>query len=123
MVNEGPRRAVSVLAQLVAEMRVTHRELDNRLGWSKGLTSRILRRKDIRLGQLFALLQVLGVEPLAFFKLAYKPESLPARILEHLGAEQEPLPPLRLPAAMTEDHLKDLIKDAVRQALGEAEGP
>jgi DNA-binding Xre family transcriptional regulator len=122
MSNEGAQRIVTALARLVAEMRVTHRDLDFRLGWSRGLTSRLLKRKDIRFGQLLLLLQALDVEPLAFFKLVYSSKSLPTRILEHLRTEQEPLPPLLLPGTMTEDHFKDLVKDAVRQALGKTEG-
>jgi DNA-binding Xre family transcriptional regulator len=122
MANQEAQIIVSALARLVAEMRVTHRDLDARLGWSRGLTSRLLKRKDIRMGQLLVLLQAIEVEPLAFFNLVYKSKSLPTRLLEHLRTEKEPLPPIQMPASMTEAHFKELVTDAVRQALGKVEG-
>lgn len=120
MAKGEAQSVITALARLVAEMRVTHRDLDHRLGWSPGLTSRLLRRKDIRIGQLLLLLHELGIDPAAFFRLVYASKSLPARLLEYLRTEQEPLPPLRLPAEMTEESLRELVREAVLQAIGSA---
>jgi hypothetical protein len=123
MVQDEARRCITLLGRIVAEKRVAHREVDKRLEWKTGTTSRVLRkdRGDIRLGQILEILRAVGVEPLAFFQASFQPESLPVRVLSRLGEEREPLPPLMLPEALTTEQLTELVKAAVRSVLGEAE--
>jgi hypothetical protein len=123
MVQDETRRCITLLGRLVAEKRVAHREVDKRLEWKTGTTSRVLRkdRRDIRLGQILEILRAVGVEPLAFFQAAFQAESLPARVLSRLGEGEGPLLPLTLPEALTPEQLTELVKAALRSVLGEAE--
>lgn len=119
MAQDEARRCLTLLARLVAEKRVAHREVDKRLEWKTGTTSRVLRegREDIRLSQLVEILRAIGVEPLAFFQIAFQAESLPSKVLARLGA---PLTPLIAPEGLTTEMLTELMKEALRSVLEEA---
>jgi hypothetical protein len=119
MAQDQARRCITLLARLVAEKRVAHREVDKRLEWKPGTTSRVLResREDVRLSQLLEILRAIGVEPLAFFQTAFQAESLPARVISRLGA---PPTPLIAPEGLTTEMLTELMKAALRSVLEES---
>lgn len=124
MAQDEVSRCVVLLAELVSEMRVTHRSLDRLLGWKQGTASRALRRErqDIRLSQLLAILEALKVSPLEFFTMVFRQEPLPDRIYAHLSAASAPLPPLMVPEHLSPTEFENLIKRALREVLQEAEG-
>jgi len=120
MIEDELRRYTAALAALLKERRFTGRELDRRLGWEQGNTTRLLRgKRELRVGQILAILKVLEVEPLAFYTSVHGDRSLATRVVAGLGAPSPP--PLLLPPAMSEEEFSRRVREAVLQALAARE--
>ena len=90
------------------------------LGWEQGNTTRLLRgKRELRVGQILAILKVLEVEPLAFYTSVHGDRSLATRVVAGLSAP--PLQPLLLPPAMSEEEFSRRVREAVLQALAARE--
>lgn len=70
----------------------TQRSLERRLGFSKGYLSQVLRGQvDLKITHLFAMLEVLGVDPGEFFAEVSEDPSYPVRSLEtQIGTSARP---------------------------------
>ena len=80
MADEELSRHLAVLADLVKEKKIALTKLDRLLGWRGGMAGRLLRgERDLRLSQLLAILKILQVEPLSFFRAVYADRSISAR--------------------------------------------
>jgi DNA-binding Xre family transcriptional regulator len=119
MIPDELRRYLDLLNRLVAEKKITRRELDSRLGWKGGVAARLLRgeRGDLRMSQLLGILRVLDVEPLAFFLSAHADAPASAWILAHLDTLPASPEPLFLPPVMSEEEFSRRIQEALEKAL------
>ncbi len=61
-------RLLTLLRERIRATRHTQEQIQTKLGWGRSYISQILtRQKTVRFDQLFAILQVIGVEPEDFF--------------------------------------------------------
>jgi hypothetical protein len=94
------------------------------------MVGRLLRgERDLRLSQLLAILKILQVEPLSFFRAVHADRSVSARLLESLAAATPASAPLVVPPLMSEVEFSKLLRNALDDALtaretrGDAERP
>ncbi len=118
MADEELSRYLAVLADVVKDKKIALTKLDRLLGWRGGVVGRLLRgEREIRLSQLLAILNILEVEPLAFFRAIYADRSVSARLMESLTAATPLSTPLVVPPSMTEEEFSRLIRTVLDDAL------
>jgi hypothetical protein len=118
MADEELSRYLAVLANLIKEKRFALTTLDRLLGWRGGMVGRLLRgERDLRLSQLLAILNILQVEPMSFFRAVYTDRSVSSRLIESLAAASPAIPPLVVPPAMSTEELFHLVRKALDDAL------
>jgi hypothetical protein len=118
MADEELSRYLAVLADVVKDKKIALTKLDRLLGWRGGVVGRLLRgEREIRLSQLLAILNVLEVEPLAFFRAVYADRSVSARLISSLTAATPMSAPLVVPPSMTEEEFSRLIRTVLDDAL------
>ena len=76
-------RYLALLRAKIRDQGLTQRDIQQALGWGRSYISQILnRQKGLRLEQLLLMLNVIGVDPVAFFDELYDlgapPEASPA---------------------------------------------
>jgi hypothetical protein len=130
MADEELSRYLAILADLVKEKKIALTKLDRLLGWRGGMVGRLLRsERDLRLSQLLAILNILQVEPLSFFRAVHADRSVSARLIESLAAASPASTPLVVPPLMSEEEFSKLLRTALDDALtaretrGDAEQP
>jgi transcriptional regulator with XRE-family HTH domain len=130
-VDERVEAARRFLLRLILASRITREEIDRRLGWSRGATSRLLTgNAKLTYRHILLLLGVLNVTPDFFFSTLHGRGSRAARRgavrLVDLGALVELIggvwPPPAPPEAagdveVDRDELEAQIESAVRQIL------
>jgi transcriptional regulator with XRE-family HTH domain len=122
MAAEELSRYLATLADLVKEKKLALTKLDRLLGWRGGMVGRLLRgERDLRLSQLLAILDILQVEPLAFFRAVYADRSVSTRLMETLATAAPTSPPLIVPPMMSEEEFSKLIRAALDDALAARE--
>jgi hypothetical protein len=118
MTDEELSRYLAVLADLVKEKKIALTKLDRLLGWRGGMAGRLLRgERDLRLSQLLAILKILQVEPLSFFRVVYAERSVSTRLMESLAAATPASTPLVVPPMMSEEEFSKLIRTVLDDAL------
>jgi len=117
-------RYVEVLEALIRRSQAKKVDLERRLGWSRGALTKLLRgRQKLAVGHLLALLDVLDVDPLAFYTLVHGVEKrqgnemLGEKVFALLGPAGTPLV---LPRFLSDEDLDRRIRDAVEQALSKS---
>lgn len=122
MATEELSRYLAVLADLVKDKKIALTRIDRLLGWRGGMVGRLLRgERDVRLSQLLAILNILEVEPLAFFRAVYADRSVAARLMESLTAAAPMSTPLVVPPLMSEEDFSRLIRTVLDDALAARE--
>ena len=122
MADEELSRYLATLADLVKEKKIALTKLDRLLGWRGGVAGRLLRgERDLRLSQLLAILKILQVEPLSFFRAVYADRSVSARLMESLAAAAPASTPLVVPPMMSEEEFTKLIRTVLDDALAARE--
>jgi hypothetical protein len=122
MADEELSRYLAILADLIKGKKVALTKLDRLLGWRGGAVGRLLRgERDLRLSQLLGILDILGVEPLAFFRAVYADRSVSARLMESLATTTATSTPLVVPPMMSEEEFAKLIRAALDDALAARE--
>jgi transcriptional regulator with XRE-family HTH domain len=122
MTDEELSRYLAVLADLVKEKKIALTKLDRLLGWRGGMVGRLLRgERDLRLSQLLAILKILQVEPLSFFRVVYADRSVSTRLMESLAAAAPASAPLVVPPMMSEEEFSKLIRTVLDDALAARE--
>jgi hypothetical protein len=122
MADEELSRHLAALADLVKEKKIALTRLDRLLGWRGGMMGRLLRgERDIRLSQLLAILKILQVEPLSFFRVVYADRSIATRLMESLAAAAPATTPLVVPPMMTEAEFSKLVRTVLDDALAARE--
>lgn len=126
MIDQDVRRLARLLEALVKVERVPVRELERRLDLGGGTLNRIFAGKiELKVRHILLVLDALGVKPLAFFELAFKvpegeEEQAGARLLASVETlRRRPWFQLQEPAeptALTEDHVRRLVAEALREA-------
>src|SRR4029077_8124854 len=119
MADEEMSRYLAVLADLVKDKKIAMSRIDRLLGWRVGVVGRLVRgERDIRLSQLLAILNILEVEPLAFFRAVYADRAVSARLMSSLTTVATPMStPLVVPPSMTEEEFSRLIRTVLDDAL------
>ena len=122
MADEELSRYLAILADLIKGKKVALTKLDRLLGWRGGAVGRLLRgERDLRLSQLLGILDILQVEPLAFFRAVYADRSVSARLMESLATTPATSTPLVVPPMMSEEEFARLIRAALDDALAARE--
>lgn len=120
-------RVVRVLKHVVHTSGLSAREVERRMGASPGYLSRMFRGKfDVKLPQLYGILQAVGLHPSEFFALVFPPGSQePSKLLLEImaitpqvretfyGRQEKPLP-----AAELERRLSEAIRNVFAEAQG-----
>lgn len=80
--HEQTRRVLEVLRISIRLQGITHREIEQRLGWSRNYLGRLFSGEiQLKFDHLPPLLEILGIEPDEFFKIAFPPAPPPSRHL------------------------------------------
>lgn len=80
--HEQTRRVLEVLRISVRLQGITHREIEQRLGWSRNYLGRLFSGEiQLKFDHLPPLLEILGIEPDEFFRIAFPPLPPPSRHL------------------------------------------
>lgn len=129
MIDQEVLRLARLLEALVKIERVPVRELERRLDLGGGTLNRIFTGKiELKVRHILLVLDALGVKPLAFFEQALKvpegkeeqTEQTGARLLESVETlRRRPwmkLQPEPEPATLTEDDVRRVIAEALRDA-------
>jgi transcriptional regulator with XRE-family HTH domain len=127
-------RVLAMLRDAVRYSNLSNREVERRLGVSanSGYLSRLFAgTRELKLRQIFDVLDVVGLPPANFFRAAFaepddSPESLRLeRILAHAHPER-PQPaggPEEAPVALTEQQIEEMMKRTLRKLLFSDEPP
>lgn len=94
-VGRDLERQVRALKVLIKSANTSVREIERRLRWAAGTLNRLFAgRTELKVRHVLMVLDELGVEPEAFYRLAYgdeRPEqTLAERIFELLGDRPKP---------------------------------
>jgi transcriptional regulator with XRE-family HTH domain len=127
MERDDLRRYGAALEGLLASKELTRREVEVRLGWSRGALSKLLQGKnELKVRSLLDILNAIGVAPLDFYTLVHgaadaRPAEAPiaSRILTSFGSPEREVGRLTLPRDIGRDELEDLIETVVRRILSE----
>lgn len=115
--NDDLRRYLNVLKELVGGWDGSMREIERRLGWATGRLTKVLAgRVELQVQDLLAILGVLGVEPLDFYRMAYGGDSVSAQVLRKISA-LSPQPQSWIFPAISEAELVQRIEAAVERAF------
>jgi hypothetical protein len=118
MADEELSRYLAILADLIKERKIALTKLDRLLGWRGGMVGRLLRgERDLRLSQLLAILKILQVEPLNFFRAVYADRSVSARLMDSLAVAAPASAPLVVPPMMSGEEFSKLIRTVLDDAL------
>jgi transcriptional regulator with XRE-family HTH domain len=89
---------IDVLRATIRALGFTNREVESRLGVSRGYLTRLFSGvMELRFDHVTEIAEILGVDPDELFRLAYPPSRKPAaqevlRLREALGVKPEELP-------------------------------
>ena len=130
MVHSEARRLARLLDTTLQTSGAPPAEVERRAGLAPGALSRAgAGEQELTLQQLMLVLRELGLEPAAFFHLAYpqQPEATPGSkpIVEEIvetfqGLGYGGTPPVGRPGPpIGADELRDLIKTTIREVFGE----
>ena len=117
-------RYLTLLRNKIRERGFTQLEVQEQLGWGRSYISQILtKQKSLRLKQMLSILQVIGIEPVAFFaelhfgRAELPPQEQQTRQAELLGDELSSL--RRLVDELTELLEKKglIMKHELREAV------
>lgn len=115
--NDDLRRYLNVLKELVGGWDGSMREIERRLGWATGRLTKVLAgRVELQVQDLLAILEVLGVEPLDFYRMAYGKDSVSEQVLRKISALSPQPQPWIFPA-ISEAELIQRIEAAVERAF------
>ena len=116
-------RYVEDLATLIERSGEVRVNLEQRLGWSRGTLTKVLKeRQKLTVGHVLKVLEVLGIEPLSYYTLVHQSE--PAKEASWEAAFRMLGPaarPLVLSRFLTEEDLDGLVTEAVEQAMARRE--
>ncbi len=115
---------IDVLRATIRALGFTNREIEIRLGVSRGYLTRLFAgTMELRFDHVTEIAEALGVDADELFRLAYPPSRKPAapevlRLRERLGGP-EPPPPAPLPAEDLglQRELERLVTKTVREVL------
>jgi transcriptional regulator with XRE-family HTH domain len=110
---------VEVLATLVERSGVTKVNLEQRLGWSRGTLTKVLKeRHKLTVVHVLKILEVLDIEPLSYYKLVHGSEPAQGTSWESAFRMLGPAArPLVLSRFLAEEDLDRLIAEAVEKAM------
>lgn len=115
--NDDLRRYLKVLKELVGGWDGSMREIERRLGWATGRLTKVLAgRVELQVHDLLAILEVLGVGPLDFYRMAYGKDSVSEQVLRKISALSPQPQPWTFPA-ISEEELVQRIEAAVERAF------
>jgi transcriptional regulator with XRE-family HTH domain len=125
-IEDEVRQAARLLESLIQAAGVPESELERRLDVSPGYVGRVLSGEiELKLRHILSILRTLEIEPDLFFESLYPTQPLGGTIrmedlqqrLERLGLGH----PSEAPAVVVDD-LEQLVKGAMRAALGRKGG-
>ena len=91
--RDEAKRVLELLAAAIAESRRSRRDIERKLGWSRGYLGSVMRgRISLKVWHVFALSRELGIDPLSLFLTVSGPRE-PGWILQQLGVEPPPPTP------------------------------
>lgn len=121
MVETEIRRLTELLETLVRVKRIPVREIERRLGYAGGTMNRIFSGKiELKVRHILSVLEILDVEPTAFFHIAYEKGTENASVeqilgkLERMGLAGRPEPKETL---VSHDDLRQTVAE-ILQELG-----
>ena len=126
MIDDDISPYTKVLDKLIGSSRLTKAELEQKLRWSKGRLTKLLKGTvDLKVEHVLALLEAINVDPLHFYALVHRPEGAPGRggksvaeiLIAAFEARGTPPQPLLLPVAITSEELDTRIAEAIQKAL------
>ena len=128
-VEREVERQVQSLKLLIKSCNVSVREMERRLELGAGSLNRIFAgRIELKVRHVMQILEELGVEPKAFYRLVYgeeRPEqTLAERIFELLGDRPKPRPgPQKTAGIMDEAEMERWMRDMFDRLVAEKAGP
>jgi transcriptional regulator with XRE-family HTH domain len=124
MADTDTRRYIEVLRELMDRSGNSRAQVEQKLGWARGQLTKLLRGTyNLKVAQVLAILDTIGVEPLRFYSLVHEnasgapdPKSdLTSRVLQSFAGTSSQ--PLTLPPTMTADELEARIEVVIERAL------
>jgi transcriptional regulator with XRE-family HTH domain len=119
-------RYVEVLRDLMDRSGNSRAQVEQKLGWARGQLTKLLHGTyNLKVSQVLAILDMIGVEPLRYYTLVHgEPGSPPrlrggdiaVRIIQSLP-EPDAVLPLLTPPSLTADELEMRIEAAIERAL------
>lgn len=133
MGSEESERLLSLLDESIRTSRRSKREIERTLGMGQGYLNSLFKgRIQLRVSHVFALAQVLGLEPLSLFLQAAPPKN-PERLLRQLGLDPEGKTPLAGALPMTgelapgregfERFIRAMVRDEMARISKETDEP
>lgn len=133
MRSEESERLLSLLEESIRTSRRSQREIERTLGLGQGYLSSLFRgRIQLRVSHVYALAQVLGLEPLSLFLQAAPPKN-PERLLHQLGLDPGGKTPLAGALPMTGDlapgregfekFIREMVRDEMARISKKSEEP
>ncbi|HYN20222.1 MAG TPA: hypothetical protein VE078_04620 [Thermoanaerobaculia bacterium] len=133
MRSEESERLLSLLDESIRTSRRSRREIERTLGFGQGYLSSLFKgRIQLRVSHVFALAQVLGLEPLSLFVQAAPPKN-PEKLLHQLGLDPEDKTPLAGALPMSgelapgregfEKFIRAMVRDEMTRISRESDEP
>jgi transcriptional regulator with XRE-family HTH domain len=133
MRSEESERLLSLLDESIRTSRRSRREIERTLGVGQGYLSSLFKgRIQLKVSHVYALAQVLGLEPLSLFLEAAPPKN-PERLLHQLGLDPEGKTPLAGTLPMIGDlapgregfekFIREMVRDEMKRISKEPEEP
>lgn len=115
-------RYVEALRELVDRSGISRAQVEQKLSWARGQLTKLLHGTyNLKVSQVLAILDVIGVEPMRFYARVHGEPGSPAkgdlasRVL--LALPEATSTAAALPPAMTADELESRIEAALERAL------
>ena len=125
-IDKEVQRFARLLQSVVLVSRVPARQIERRLDYGAGTLNRVFNgRIELKIRHILAVLDVIGMDGEAFFKLAYRREegdALAAQILSALKSQGFGPAGLRPQAALSEEELEERILAAVERVFASRGG-
>jgi transcriptional regulator with XRE-family HTH domain len=116
-------RLNQVLKTSIRALGLTLREVERRLGMSRGYLSRLFAGEmDLKVDHVVEIAEILGIEPEEIFRLAFpsspaEPGHVTVRLREAFGVESEPAPPETGPPSALEREIEQIVNRALGKAF------
>jgi transcriptional regulator with XRE-family HTH domain len=122
--KQQAQHMIDVLRATLRALGFTNREIESRLGVSRGYLTRLFSgQMELRFDHITEIAEAVGVDPDELFRLAFPPSRKPAsndvmRLREKLGATPEPgSSPSSMEDLGLQRELERLVSKTVREVL------